>query len=561
MTEPQLIQKLTELRSLPAENEVVEFKEAKNGYDFTKLGKYFSALSNEANLKSKAESWLVFGIENKDKNIVGSNYRVGNRSYLDSLKGEIANKTSNRITFIEIYEINLHKARVVMFQIPAAPAGLPISFDGHYYGRDGEELSPLNLEEIERIRRQTARSDWSAGICTQASIQNLEPLAIAKAKENYKRKNPRLAQDIDQWDTVTFLTKSKVMVNGQLTRTAIILLGKSESTVHLQPSQAQISWVLYTKEKIEKDYQHFFPPYMMTVDEVYAKIRNLKYRYLKDGTLFPDEVDQYDPQNIKEALSNCIAHMDYTKGGRISVAENEDAYISFTNPGTFLPGSIEEVIKSEEPPSYNRNTLLAETMVSFNMIDSIGSGIKRMFRVQRDRYFPMPDYELGGNKVKVTLTGKVLDMDYARVLVRNPDLSLAEIIMLDKVQKKKELTEEEIQELKGKRLIEGRKPNYHISAIVAEKTEQKADYIKARGFKDDHYKLMILKYIDKYGAASKEDIDRLILDILPKVLDERQRENKVHNLIAAMSKKDKTIVNNGTTRYPKWVKAPKRIYP
>jgi ATP-dependent DNA helicase RecG len=557
MTELQLMQKLTALRSLPAENEVVEFKEAKNNYDFTKLGKYFSALCNEANLKNQTEAWLLFGVENGNRNIVGSNYRAGNRPYLDGLKGEIANKTTNRITFVEIYEINLPEGRVVMFQIPAAPSGLPISFDGHYYGRDGEELSPLNLEEIERIRRQVTRPDWSAGICAQAAVRDLEPLAIAKAIENYKKKNPRLAQDIDQWDTPTFLTKAKVTVNGQLTRTAIILLGKREATVHLQPAQAQISWVLYTKEKVEKDYEHFFPPYIMTVDEVYVKIRNLKYRYLKDGTLFPDEVDQYDPQNIKEALSNSIAHMDYTAGGRISVAENEDGYISFSNPGTFLPGSVEELIRSEEPPSYNRNSLLAETMVSFNMIDSIGSGIKRMFRVQRDRYFPMPDYELADNKVKVILTGKVLDIDYARVLVRNPDLSLAEIMMLDKMQKKKELEEEEIQELKAKGLIEGRKPNYHLSANVAEKTEQKADYIKVRGFKDDHYKSMILEYIDKYGIASKEDIDSLILDILPKVLDERQKENKVHNLVSAMSKKDKTIVNQGTTRHPKWVRTAK----
>lgn len=138
MTEAQLIQKLTELRSLPAETEVVEFKEAKNTYDFAKLGKYFSALCNEANLKGRQEAWLVFGVENEQRNIVGSLFRNGNRPYLDSLKGEIANKTTNRITFIEIYELNLAEGRIVMLQIPAAPPGFPVSFEGHYYGRDGE---------------------------------------------------------------------------------------------------------------------------------------------------------------------------------------------------------------------------------------------------------------------------------------------------------------------------------------------------------------------------------------------------------------------------------------
>jgi ATP-dependent DNA helicase RecG len=553
MTEAQLIQKLSELRSLPAETEVVEFKEAKNVFDFKKLGKYFSALCNEANLKGKKDSWLVLGVENSHRNIVGSQFRNHNRPDLDGLKGEIANKTTNRITFIEIYELNLPEGRVVMLQIPSAPQGLPVSFEGHYYGRDGEELSPLNLEEMERIRRQSSVSDWSAITCS-ATINELDETAIGKARQNFRVKNPRLADEMEHWDNTTFFIKTKLLVNGQLTRTAILLLGKSEAVVHLSPLQPQISWVLYNKDKIERDYQHFEPPYILAVDEVYAKIRNLKYRYLKDGTLFPEEIDQYDAKNIKEALSNCIAHMDFTLGGRISVAENEDGYISFTNPGTFLPGSVEEILKSEEPPSFYRNTLLSKTMESFNMIDSIGSGIKRMYRVQRERYFPMPDYDFSGNKVKLTLTGKVLDMEYARVLARNPKLSLDEIILLDKVQKKKELSDGGVRLLKAKNLIEGRKPNFHISVSMAEKTEQKADYIKARGFKDDHYKAMILEFIDKYGSASKEDIDKLVLDLLPRVLDESQRNNKVRNLIYAMSKRNKTIKNLGTSRYPKWIR-------
>jgi ATP-dependent DNA helicase RecG len=71
MNKRQLTVKINELRNLPSETEVVEFKEAKNDYDFNNLGKYFSALCNEANLKGKDEAWLVFGIQDKNKNIVG----------------------------------------------------------------------------------------------------------------------------------------------------------------------------------------------------------------------------------------------------------------------------------------------------------------------------------------------------------------------------------------------------------------------------------------------------------------------------------------------------------
>lgn len=554
MTQYQLIKKLDELRSLPAETEVVEFKEAKNEYDFTKLGKYFSALCNEANLKGKTEAWLVFGIENKHRNIVGSLYRSQSRPHLDKLKGELAYKTTSRITFVEIYELITPEGRVVLFQIPAAPQGLPVAFDGHFYGRDGEELSPLNLEEIERIRSQATRVDWSAAICEGATINDLDPLAIEVAKKNFLIKNPRLATEFAEWDDATFLNKAKLTIGKKISRTAIILLGLPESEHFISPGLARITWELRDTSNISKDYEHFTCPLLLSVDQVFAKIRNLKYRYLKEGTLFPEEIEQYDPFNIKEALSNCIVHQDYTLGGRINVTEHEDARLIFSNEGEFLPGSVEAVIESDEPPRFYRNTFLAQAMANLNMIDTVGSGIKRMFQAQRIRFFPMPDYDLRGNKVKTILVGKILDMDYARVLARNPNLSFDDIIMLDKVQKKKELNEEEIKQLKQKGLIEGRKPNFHVSSGVAAKANQKAGYIKNRGFKDQHYKDLVLEFIDKYGTASKEDINDLILDLLPNVLDNEQKENKVRNLVYSMSKRDKSVKNTGTTRKPTWVR-------
>jgi ATP-dependent DNA helicase RecG len=87
MKQADLLHKLKELRFLPAETEVVEFKEAKNGYDSGKLGKYFSALANEANLKGTKHAWLVFGIKDKGHTIIGSNFRL-HRPDLDRLKAK-----------------------------------------------------------------------------------------------------------------------------------------------------------------------------------------------------------------------------------------------------------------------------------------------------------------------------------------------------------------------------------------------------------------------------------------------------------------------------------------
>ena len=238
---------------------------------------------------------------------MGSRFRPA-RKDLDSLKGEMAKKTTNRITFIEIHELHLPEGRVLMLEIPAAPKGLPIAFDGHYYGRDGEELSPLNLEEIERIRAQVVAEDWSAAIVHNATAEDLDPAAIARARENYRNKFPGQSRDVDSWDDMTFLNKAKITIQGKMTRTAIILLGRNESEHFLSPSVAKISWFLRDKHNREKDYEHFGPPFILNIDAVYNKIRNLTYRYLLDNTLFPTEVTQYEPYVIREALNNCIAH-------------------------------------------------------------------------------------------------------------------------------------------------------------------------------------------------------------------------------------------------------------
>lgn len=540
---------LSHLRSLSAENEVVEFKEAKNTYDFTKLGKYFSALSNEANLCGKPNAWLIFGVEDKQHTIVGSHFRP-NRKDLDSLKGELANKTTNRISFIEIYELPEPEGRVLMFKIPAAPKGIPVSFDGHYYARDGEELVPLNLEKIERIRAQATTEDWSVAIIPDAAFEDLDQDAIDLARKNYKSKFPEKAAEVDTWDDVKFLNKAKVTIKGKITRTALILLGKDESEHFLNPAEVKIRWKLVDEKNNDIDYEIFGLPLILSVEKVFAKIRNIKYRYMKEGTIFPDEVAKYEPFSIREAINNCIAHQDYTKGARINVIEMEDQLV-FTNHGTFIPGSVEKVVIEDAPEEFYRNKFLATAMFNLKMVDTAGGGIKKIFNFQRARYFPMPDYDLSEEKVKMSISGKILDMDYARLLAQNKDLSLEEIMMLDKVQKKNPLTAFEEKHLKSKKLIEGRKPNYFIGLKVAQNTGQKAEYSKNKGFDKKYYLDLIVKSIKEHKELTRSDVDALLWNKLPEWMEEQQKKNKIGNLLSELRIKE-IIENKGTFGNPKW---------
>lgn len=550
MTPKQLQDTLNNLRSLSAENEVVEFKEAKNNYDFTKLGKYFSALSNEANLCGKPFAWLVFGVEDKKHSIVGSQFRP-KRKDLDSLKGEIANKTTNRISFIEIYELQEPEGRVLMFQIPAAPKGIPVAFDGHYYARDGEELVPLNIEKIERIRAQSILEDWSAAIVSDATIDDLDQDAIDLARKNYKSKFPEKAPEVDTWDDKTFLNKAKVTIKGRITRTALILLGKDESEHFLNPSEVKIRWKLLDENNNDVDYEIFGLPLILSVEKVFAKIRNIKYRYMHEGTIFPAEVSKYEPFSIREAINNCIAHQDYTKGARINVIEMEDQLV-FTNHGTFIPGSVEKVVIDDAPEEFYRNKFLATAMFNLKMVDTAGGGIKKIFNFQRARFFPMPDYDLSEEKVKMSISGKILDMDYARLLAQNKDLSLEEIIMLDKVQKRNPLTSVEERHLKDRKLIEGRKPNFFIGLKVAQKTGQKAAYSKTKGFDKSYYLDLIVKAIKEHKDLDRKEIDELLWNKLPDWMTEKQKKTKVNHLLSEL-RRNGIIENKGSFSKPKWV--------
>jgi len=545
----KLIQLFGELRRLPAETEWVEFKEAKHSFSFKELGQYFSALSNEANLKKKQQGWLIFGIHDKTRKVVNSDFRP-HRKDLDSLKGEIARHTTGNITFIEIHELIFQEGRVVLFEIPPAPRSVPIAWKGHYYGRNGEELCALNLHEIEQIRNQGNTYDWTAQICPDATIDELDETALSMARGKFKSKN-RLRftpQEIDGWDESTFLDRAKLTVNGKMTRAAIILLGKPESSYHLLPGIAHIVWKLDAEEKA---YEHFGPPFLTNVDAVYAHIRNIKFKIQPFNLLIPMELNKYDSWIVLEALNNCIAHQDYGHNARIILTETVDRLV-LQNAGGFFEGTLEDYVLRNKTPEQYRNPFLAHAMVNLDMIDTMGYGIKKMFLEQRKRYFPLPDYDLADPEhVTVQIMGRLIDENYSRILIEKADLDLRHVIALDKVQKQQKLTKDELKMLRKEKLIEGRAPHVYVASYIAEIADEKARYMKNRGLSDFHYEQMILGLIEEFGHVERKDVDELLLDKLPDVLTPKQKLNKIGNLLSKL-RKGGTIVNSGSRTAPFW---------
>jgi ATP-dependent DNA helicase RecG len=549
MTNQDLINLTDELRALPKENEWVEFKVG-NVTTNERLGQYISGLSNAASVANKSFAYLVFGINDDTHEVEGTNYNFKNRKEgNEELELWIRRLLNPSIKF-DHFTCDYKSNHLEIFRIPAA-IGEPTNFKFYPYIRFDSSLTDLKKYPHYLRAIYNSQTDWSAQIVKNASIDDLDENAIKLAKEKYKEKNTNQPyySDIENWSTKTFLDKLKITVDGKVTNTAIVLLGKPETAHYISPALAQITWKLDTEEKA---YQHFNMPLYTEVNNVLSKIRNVNYKFFPDNQLVAAEVLKYDTEVILEALNNCIAHQDYSRHSRIILTEKINKLI-FSNEGSFFEGTAEDYTAGEKTPNKYRNKWLADAMVNLNMIDSLGYGIHKMYKSQRKRYFPLPDYTKSTrDNVILEIYGHTIDENYSKLLIeKKDDLSLTEVILLDKVQKKLKITDDGAKLLKKKGLIEGRKPDYYISAKLAELTGKKADYTKNKGLDKEVYKEFVLKHIENHGFATREEIDDLLLDKLPDYMTEKQRKKKVHNLLQEMS--GISIINNGSRAKSKWV--------
>ena len=336
------------------------------------------------------------------------------------------------LTIREIYEVERDGKRVVLLEIPAAPRGIPISWKGDYRARAGESLVPLSLDKQDEIRRQTINMDWTAEVVPTATLDHLDPAAILRARQGFEERYPRLAEQVEHWDDVTFLDKARLTLDGGITRTAILLLGKDTATHLLSPHPAELTWKLTGSESA---YEHFQTPLLLNSTALAKRIRNIQLRLLPPDELIYREISKYDERSVLEALYNCIAHQDYRQRSRVIVTEHIDR-LEFISVGDFYDRRPEDYMLSERVPRKLPEPVPRHGYDGLNLIDHLGNGIHRIVADQRRRFLPMPDYDLSEpSEVKLTIHGAVIDEAYTRLMMVRTDLSLEDVLALDRVQR------------------------------------------------------------------------------------------------------------------------------
>lgn len=511
----------------------LEFKS--NYQDEDRLGKYISALSNGACLSNQEFGYLFFGVNDSTHEVKHTKFdyahtKVGNQDLELYLRQMVSPKINFKIEEF-VYE---DRERVVVFVVPAA-TGEPTTWKGKPYVRVNSQTTELTPYTDWLRTIYNSQVDWSAQIVEEASHDWLDREAVKKAREGYKQRYPEYSDECDRWDDVTFLDRAKLTKGGRITRTALLLLGKDEYQPYLGHI-AQIVWKLHTDEELAGDI--FSIPFLLATDNVLHRIRNYRFKIYPRNTLIPHELWKYDTKSILEGLHNCIAHQDYRRNSRIIVTEKRDELV-FENAGSFFAGSYEQYIEGLQTPQNYRNPFLVRAMVNIKMIDTQGMGIHNMFLSQRNRSLPMPDYVKDMNGVALHMPGTVIDENYSLMLIERKDLTLTDTVLLDRVQKRLPLADEDIERLRKQHLLEGRKNCLMVAKEVAQVTDQKAQYSKNKGLDDTYYRDLILAALKQHGRLSRPEINELLMSKLPDVLTEKQKETKITTLLTFLRRNGK----------------------
>lgn len=551
MTEAELTAYLR--KHYPKENEACEWKEYKNlsgcwnGRKGDDVESYISAIANMSG------GHLVLGVQDKTLEVVGlQNFRdYAPDNVRQRLGGKCAHLDVDHLK-VEPFETSDTSKIVWVIHIPKHKPRLPVNAHGHPWQRIDDSLVAMRQDRLEAILREPlAGVDWTSDVVSAATAADLDAKALEVAREKFKEKNASQSwkDEVDSWDAATFLDKCKLTSNGKITRAALLLLGKPSSVHMLSPHPAQITWKL---ESEEHAYEHFGPPFILTTTEVGKRIRNITQRLFPANQLLGVDIQKYDNLTILEALHNCIAHQDYDRCERVVVTETADRLV-FENAGSFIDGSADDYLNGKRTPHRYRNPWLADVMVELKMIDTVGYGIYRMTKSQRSRYLPLPDYQKTSvQRVVLEVLGRPIDERYSQLLLERSDLDIDTVILLDRVQKKLPITEEAIARLRRDGLIEGRMPNVHVTASIAEATGTQTSYTQNKGVSNDRLRALLIDHMGKFtSGTSRPDIDSLLMPLLPKALSGKQKKDKITNLLSSLKRGD-VIRSEGRGPAARW---------
>lgn len=518
------------------EGERLEFKEAKNNFHFEDLVKYCVALANEGGGK------MVLGITDKlPRKIVGSNAF----SDLDRTKHGIIERLRLRIEVAEHWH---PEGRVLIFSVPPRPLGTAIQYKGAYWMRAGESLAPMTPDMLKRIFDETG-PDYSAEICQEAELTDLDQAAIDKFKIAWMRKSGNAT--LGALSAQQILSDAELTVDGKLTYAALILLGNLAALGKLIP-QAEVIFEYRSSDASGPAQQRIeFREGWFLFEEKLLQAINARndIQHFQDG-LFIWDIPTFNITVIREAVLNAVSHRDYRQAGSVFIRQFSRR-LEIVSPGGFPPGITAENILSRQAP---RNRRIAETLAKCGLVERSGQGINRMYEECIKESKLLPDFS-GTDEYQVSLTlfGDIQDPKFLRFLEKVgkekiASFSTEDMLVLNHVGQLKAVPpalKKYLYELLNNGIVEriGR-DKFILSRSYYEFIGKKGEYTRKRGLDRETNKSLLLKHIEnnqKEGSPLRD-----LMQVLPTLT-----RPQVQSLLKELKGDDK-VYSVGATRAGRW---------
>lgn len=524
---PTSVEQLLQWLSEP-EGVRLEFKEAKNRYDFDKLVQYCVALANEGGGK------VILGVtDQRPRRIAGT----AACEEPGRTEAGLYQRLSQRIP---VEELQLPQGRVVVVHVPGRLPGTAWHTEGRYLKRAGDDLTPLGGAELQAMFAETG-PDFSAETCVGATLQDLSPAAVALFRERWARK----AADtrIGLWTDVQTLTNAELMVGGALTYAALILFG-TRAALGRWLAQAELVFEYRSSDASgpaadRDDYREGFFNWQ---DALWNKInlRNDRQSY-QDG-LFRMDLLTFDEVPVREALLNAVTHRDYRLDGSVFVRQYPQR-MEIVSPGGLPPGITPANILSQQNP---RNRRLAEALAKCGLIERSGQGMNLMFETAIRQGKQLPSFAgTAAHEVRLTLDGLVRSPLFVRYLERLGDQTLRsfstdDFLTLDALNRDQQLSQSLKDCLPGlvsagavEAVGRGRGARYMLSRGLHVAMGVGGTYTRKKGLDHATNKALLLKHLSnqKERGAPLAEL-RQVLPALPAsavqgLMNELRNENAV----------------------------------
>ncbi len=533
------LKQLNQLLLIPHEGKNLEFKEAKNRYDFEKLVKYCVALANEGGGE------FILGITDKVPRKI-----VGTKAFRN-----LGSTTSKLIDLlhirIDVEEINRPNGRIIIFQIPSRSVGMPISYKGAYWMRKGEELAPMTPDMLKRIFDESG-PDFSAEICLGANINDLDPRGIQRFKELWRKKSHNEALDTLSNDQL--LSDAELLIDGGVTNAALILLGTRQALGRYF-AQSEIIFEYRANETSIPSQQRieYRQGFFLIQNDLWNAInlRNEIQSY-RDG-LFVWDIPTFNEGVVREAVLNAICHRDYRLAGSVFIRQFPRK-LEIESPGGFPPGITPENILWKQFP---RNRRIAETLGKCGLVERAGQGADLMFEECIKESKPKPDFSgTDDYQVLLTLKCEVQDPRFLNFLEqisaeKQVSFSTLDLLVLDSVHKEQTIPnalKNRLASLRERGIIEvlghGRGTRYILTRRFYNFLGKGGVYTRKRGLDRDTNRALLLKHIQEnkgVGCQLKE-----LMQVLP-----HNSRNQIQNLLRDLKSEGK-IQHIGQTKAARW---------